>query len=255
MLSAGAKRWIFRMAVVGLSATIAVYVALFAVLAKPHAFFSHAATGGLVTFHATSPLPDSAPALGESVTRAFVASPLGLPSHDVDIWLVDEGWQVDVFFAGSARASGLTYPVASTRNVFLRHADLEANRLVRGDYVVRPPRTLSYYLIHEITHLMVAERVGRTQIVRMPRWINEGFADYVALGPAPPGLIARTLSGGALPASEFGTYAHERVCVTLALARLSDDLDRLFALRDPLPPEGGCPVSAQFGIAPVEAAS
>jgi hypothetical protein len=109
---------------------------------------------------------------------------------------VDEGWPVRLFFAGSPRASGLTYPVTSTRNVFLRHADLRQNRLRRGDILtVPPPRTLSYYLIHEITHLMVAERVGALRIVRMPRWVNEGFADYVALGPAPPQMVALAEAG------------------------------------------------------------
>jgi hypothetical protein len=177
-------RVVFRAAALGLALTLAAYGGLFAALAWPDPLFRHARGGGLVTFHATSSLPPEATTLAEKVTAAFVASPLGLPAHEVDIWLVDEGWPVRLFFAGSPRASGLTYPVTSTRNVFLRHADIEANRLRRGSMVVPPPRTLSYYLIHEITHLMVADRVGAWRIVRMPRWVNEGFADYVALGPA-----------------------------------------------------------------------
>jgi hypothetical protein len=253
MLSDRALRLLFRVGLVGFLVTLAVYAALFAVLAAPGAFFRHSGGGGLVTFHATSPLPPEAEALGEAVTAAFVASPLGLPDHAVDVWLVDEGWPVRVFFAGSPRASGLTYPVASTRNVFLRHADLPANRLRRGDMIVPPPRTLVYYLVHEITHLMVAERVGRLAIVRMPRWINEGFADYVALGPAPPGMVERVLAGEGLPATHFGTYGRERVCVTLALARLSGDLDALFAMQAEIGGAGVCPVIPQFGIAPTGA--
>ena len=112
-----------------------------------------------------------------------------------------------------------------------------------------PPRTLSYYLIHEITHLMVAEHVGAWRIVRMPRWVNEGFADYVALGPAPPQMVARLEAGAPLPAAVWGSYGRERVCVTLALARLSGDLDALFALDAALPADGGCPMVPQFGIA------
>ncbi|MCU4654417.1 hypothetical protein N8I71_16375 [Roseibacterium sp. SDUM158016] len=246
-------RLLFRIGLAGFVLTLAAYAGLVAAIAWPDPFFRHARGGGLVTFHSTSPLPAEAEGLAREVTAAFVAAPLGLPDHAVDVWLVDEGWPVLLFFAGSRRASGLTYPVASTRNVFLRHADLPRNRLVRGDLVVSPPRTLSYYLVHEITHLMVAERVGRMAVVRMPRWVNEGFADYVALGPAPPAMVALAQSGAALPAALWGTYARERVCVTLALARLSGDLDALFALGVDMGPDGACPVVPQFGIAPAGA--
>ena len=249
MFSDRMLRGLFRISVAGLSLVLAAYAGLFALLAWPDPLFSHERGGGLVTFHSTAPLPPEAVSLAEDVTAAFVASPLGLPEHDVDIWLVDEGWPVSVFFAGSPRASGLTYPVSSTRNVFLRHADIPQNRLVRGALTVPPPRTLSYYLIHEITHLMVAERVGALRIVRMPRWVNEGFADYVALGPAPPQLVSLAASGARLPASHWGTYGRERVCVTLALERLSGDLDALFALDADMSTDGACPVVPQFGIA------
>jgi hypothetical protein len=249
MFSDRALRVLFRISVAGLGLVLLAYAGLFALLAWPDPLFRHARGGGLVTFHATVQLPPEAAALAEEVTAAFLAAPLGLPTHEVDIWLVDGGWPVRLFFAGSPRASGLTYPVTSTRNVFLRHADIPANRLRRGDLVVPPPRTLSYYLIHEITHLMVAERVGPLRIVRMPRWVSEGFADYVALGPAPPEMIARAAAGAPMPAAQWGTYGRERVCVTLSLEGLSGDLDALFALDAAMGPDGACPMVPQFGIA------
>lgn len=245
-------RAVFRVALAGLLLMASVYAGLLVLLAWPEPLFRHARGGGLVTFHSTAPLPPEAVTLGETVTAAFAASPLGLPAHGVDIWLVDEGLPVRVFFAGSPRASGLTYPVMSTRNVFLRHADLPADRLRRGGLSVPPPRTLSYYLIHEITHLMVAERVGAWRIVRMPRWVNEGFADYVALGAASPEMVRIAQEGARLPARIWGTYGRERVCVTLALERLSGDLDALFALDVDLPAGHACPPAPQFGIASAE---
>lgn len=255
MLTARMVHWLLRFAVVGLTATIAAYALLFSALAWPQPFFSHQAAGGQLAFHSRAPLPPGAVDLGGRVTESLAASPLGLPQHPIDIWLVDEGWPVQVFFAGSTGAAGLTYPVISPRSVFLRHADLSTNRLVHGVHAVPPPRTLSYFLIHEITHLMVAERVGRAQTLAIPRWIHEGFADYVALGPAPPAMLAQAQSGARLPAREFGTYARERVCVTLALARLGGDLDRLLALRGALTAEALCPPSVQFGIAPLRVGS
>jgi hypothetical protein len=57
----------------------------------------NAGRSGDVSRHA--PLPPEAESMAREVTAAFVASPLGLPGHQVDIWLVDEGWQVRLFFS------------------------------------------------------------------------------------------------------------------------------------------------------------
>jgi hypothetical protein len=82
MFSDRALRVLFRISVVGLSLVLLAYAALFALLAWPDPLFRHARGGGLVTFHSTAPLPPEAVALGEEVTAAFVASPLGLPAHE-----------------------------------------------------------------------------------------------------------------------------------------------------------------------------
>ncbi|MBF9058382.1 hypothetical protein HKCCSP123_04225 [Rhodobacterales bacterium HKCCSP123] len=241
-------RWAFRLSLAGFFATLAVYAALVVFIAFPAPFFGHELRGGAITFHSETPLPPEAAGMGEEVTGLLSAAPLG-PPGPVDVWLVEDGLPLRLFFAGSRRASGLTYPVTSLENVFLRHADFASNRLVRGGQAVPPPRTLSYYLVHEITHLQLAAHVGRWRVVRMPRWINEGFADYVALGPAPPAMIARAEAGLPLPPAVFGTYARERVCVTLALTHLSGGADALFALDADLPGDRACPLLPEFGIA------
>ena len=241
-------RWAFRLSLAGFLATLVVYAGLVVSIAFPAPFFAHERSGGAITFHAEAPLPPEAARMGEEVTALLSAAPLG-PPGPVDVWLVDDGLPRRVFFAGSPRASGLTYPVTSLENVFLRHADFASNRLVRGGVAVPPPRTLSYYLVHEITHLQLAAQVGRWRVVRMPRWINEGYADYVALGPAPPGMIARAEAGLPLPREVFGSYPRERVCVTLALTHLAGGAEALFALDAGLPADRACPVLPEFGIA------
>jgi len=255
MLSPELARIFFRVGLVGFFVTLTSYVALCLALAYPGALYSHARGNAAVTFHSVAPLPPEAERVADEVMAAFVGSPLGLPSHPVDIWMVEEGWQVRLFFVGSPTAAGLTYPVISTRNVFLRYVDLERGVLSFEGMFVPPPRTLRYYLVHEITHLMLAERVGRLGIVDVPVWINEGFADYVALGPADPEMVRLAEAGQPLPRRDFGSYPHERVCVTLALERLAGDLDTLTALDVELGPNGACPLVPQFGIAPVRPAS
>ncbi len=255
MLPYRVQTWLFRLSFTGFCLTVLSYAVLCLALAFPGAAFSHQRGNDLITFHSTQPLPLEAVAMADEVTAAFEAAPLGPLRQPVDIWMVEEGWQVRLFFVGSPDASGLTYPVIAPRNVFLRYVDLPAGRLSFRGQSVPPPRTLRYYLIHEVTHLMLADYAGRLEIARIPRWVNEGFADYVAMGPAPPDMVSLAMAGHPLPRRYFGSYGLERVCVTLALERLGGDLDALIALRDDLPEEGGCPLVPQFGIAPALARS
>ena len=220
-------------------------------LANPQALFRHDRGTDMLSFHSTSPLPPEAEITAQEVMRAVAVSPLGAPTRPIRIFMVDEGWPVRLFFVGSPDASGLTYPVISTRNVFLRYVDLPAGRLSFRGHAVPPPRTLHYYLVHEVAHLVLAERVGRLRIASVPRWINEGVADYVALGPAPPVMVALAAAGHPLPQAVFGSYPLERVCVSLALDRLDGDLDVLLALDAGMAPGGSCPDMPQIGIAPV----
>lgn len=249
MLPPRLARILFRVSLTGFLLTLAAYGALFAVLAHPGALFSHARGNGLVTFHSRAPLPVEAERMADEVVAALEHAPLGPLTIPVDIWMVDEGWPVRLFFVGSPEASGLTYPVLSTRNVFLRYVDLPRGRLSFRGRSVPPPRTLRYYLVHEVTHLMLADRVGRLGIVDVPVWVNEGFADYVALGPAPPEMVALARLGHPLPRAVFGSYPLERVCVTLALRHLRGDLAALFALDTGLGSGGTCPLGDEFGIA------
>ena len=49
-----------------------------------------------------------------------------------------------------------------------------------------PPRPLAYYgaheIGHEIGHDFIAERIGAIANWRLPVWIREGLADYIAFG-------------------------------------------------------------------------
>lgn len=248
-------RLLFRFGLAGFILTLVAYLALCLILARPDVLFAHARGNGTVTFHSMHPLPPEAETMADEVMAALAHSPLGQPDQAIDIWMVEEGWPVRLFFVGSPSASGLTYPVLSTSNVFLRYVDMERGLLSFEGMYVPPPRDLRYFLVHEITHLMLTERVGRLGIVDVPIWINEGFADYVALGPASPAMLRLAEMGHPLPRSDFGSYPMERVCVTQALEHFAGDITALTALDVGLGPDGACPALAQFGIAPTRPAS
>jgi hypothetical protein len=70
-----------------------------------------------------------------------------------------------------------------TGNIFLRPAHVESNRLLNpAGKEVMGERTLAYFIAHEVTHTMLARRIGRLAYARLSRWQVEGYADYVAKG-------------------------------------------------------------------------
>lgn len=102
-------------------------------------------------------------------------------SHGVVI--ANRKWHRHLVFLWNYGAAGLNwYPI--TRNVFIRTASIAQNRVIRPQgKAVEPPRTLAYYIAHEIGHTLTAEHVGLWRYhSEVPRWMREGVADYIGLG-------------------------------------------------------------------------
>lgn len=71
-----------------------------------------------------------------------------------------------------------------SRNIYLREADIAANRLippggVLADAEVRP---LAYFIAHEAAHVIQSRTFGRLMEWRYPDWLTEGHADHVGKG-------------------------------------------------------------------------
>ena len=77
-------------------------------------------------------------------------------------------------------AAGVNY--YPLHNVFIRHSDVDGDRVFGSAGPVPPPRTLAYYAAHEIGHSLIGERIGVLANHRLPRWIREGLADYIGFG-------------------------------------------------------------------------
>ncbi len=216
-----------------------VYILL---MAAPTLAFSHSGGDERITFHSSTPIPqDTAQVAAAEAWAALQDTPFGAPDHGIDVFITNGGWRDWIYFRPAPSAGGLTYPLFSRRNVFLSGVDFEAGRLVKDDFVVPEPRDLTYYLVHEITHLRHAEVMGPIAMFYSPFWVREGVPDIAALGLAPEEMVQRGLAGEDLPRLEHGSYPHERVCVTLALRHPDMDLDRLLRLRMPMDDPRACP--------------
>ena len=174
-----------RTALFSILTFLAVGALYLVLLCHPGLFFRYTLTRGGITLYSDEPIPlRSAGQVLEIVEERLARSPLSdhQPTRNIRIYLCNHRWRF-LFFANIRhQVGGLAYPPL-TDNIFLRPVHLEANRLIGpSGQEVPGDRTLSYFLAHEITHVLVARELGAGRYLRLPAWKNEGFADRIAKG-------------------------------------------------------------------------
>lgn len=165
-------RWCNRtLTVVG-----AVYISL---LFNPQIAFSHSFTHRNYTIHSSTPLSDDCRAVLERADALLQQSDIFTRDAHHDIFLCnDSPAKFNTFFVRNGSwAYGFAHP---TGNIFIANAspthDL-AWKTVNTNIV----RSLSGLIAHEVTHTLVLDHVGFLGQRRLPKWINEGYAEYISM--------------------------------------------------------------------------
>ena len=172
---AGLRRLAFRAALVAVVA-VAGYGAL---LLHPQPLFAFSARDAAIVLHAREPLPAEVQGVLADARRRVEASPFYDPGATYDAFLCDDVRTFTAFTLWN-RGAGAVSQWDLTGNIFLRPSHVERNRLVgRSGNETPGERTLSYFIAHEVTHTMLARRIGRLRYARLQRWQVEGYADYV----------------------------------------------------------------------------
>jgi hypothetical protein len=172
---AGVRRFVFRCALVVVVA-VGGYVAL---LLHPQPLFAFSVREAAIVLHAREPLPPEAQGVLADATRRVAASPFYDPQATYDAFLCDDVRTFAAFTLWN-RGAGAVSQWDLTGNIFLRPSHVDRNRLVgRSGKETPGERTLSYFIAHEVTHTMLARRIGRLRYARLQRWQVEGYADYV----------------------------------------------------------------------------
>jgi hypothetical protein len=172
---AGVRRFVARVALVAAFAG-AGYVAL---LLHPQPLFAYSARDSTIVLHARGPLPREVTGVLADARRRVEASPFYDPQATYDAFLCDDVRTFTAFTLWN-RGAGAVSQWDLTGNIFLRPSHVDRNRLVgRSGKETPGERTLSYFIAHEVTHTMLARRIGRLRYARLQRWQVEGYADYV----------------------------------------------------------------------------
>jgi hypothetical protein len=167
------RRWLLRCGA-ALLALVALYLAT---LFYPQLFFSWARDGASIRMRSDEVIPERATeviALAESWLRR---SPLFDPTRTYPVYVCNTRWRWNYFSGFNGRSRGFQTPLG--RASFIRAARWDINHLAGPDGR-DGPRSLDVYIAHEVTHMMVADHVGLLAGRRLPVWLREGYAEYVA---------------------------------------------------------------------------
>ena len=203
------------------------------VLLFPQPLFPHHVSEGRLALYADEPFdPEAGRRLLADIEARIGASPLRPGDGVHRIFVAATPWRERLTFLWSYGAGGLNY-YPLTRNVFLRQSDVERGLLISPlGLPVPPPRTLAYFAAHEIAHSLTGEAVGPLAFWRMPKWLREGVADYIALparGDYHELARAYLVKDHDLDPVRSGLYARYRLLVTFFLERKGWAFERLLA--------------------------
>ena len=167
-------------------AGVLVLLVTYAVLASfPKPTFAYRAVYQNYHVWSDRPIPGELTAVLDDVTRRLRTSVLHERSTPVEIFFCNEPWRLWLYGRHFSTRIGGAADVWITRQVFIRASDIAQNRIHspgRGPIADAAQRPLSYFIAHEITHSDVSRSFGRTVMLRYPKWLLEGYADYVGKG-------------------------------------------------------------------------
>jgi hypothetical protein len=149
----------------------------FVTLLRPQMFFSWARDGATIHVRSDEPVPESAARIISLAEARIRQSKLFDATRTYPVYVCNARWRWNYFSGFDGRSRGFQTPLG--RAVFLRPARWDANQLAGPDGG-DGPRPLDVYIAHEVTHMMVADHVGLIGERRLPVWLREGYAEYVA---------------------------------------------------------------------------
>jgi hypothetical protein len=161
----------------GGAALVAGYLAL---VVHPQPLFAYTLQRGNIVLHARQPLPaEATPMLDDALARVS-RSPLYDAARTHHVFLCGTSALYDFFALWKYKSGAVTHDWL-WGNVFIRPTNVQRGRVIgRSGLEKGGERTLAYFVAHEVTHAMTADRIGRWRLSRLAAFQREGYPDYVA---------------------------------------------------------------------------
>jgi hypothetical protein len=208
-------------------------------MARPHLLFAYEARAGNVVLHMRSPVTADALAIAAAAQQRIGRSPLYAADDRYDVFLCDTPALFALFAPVNRNVGGIA-DVYLTRYVFLRPSRIDRDRLIGpSGREAAGDRTLTYFIGHEITHIMTARRLGSWRYAALETWQREGYADYVGKGGAFDfdGTLREFKAGAEeLDPLRSGLYLRYHLLVAQLLDHEGMTVEQLLARRRPAAP-------------------
>jgi hypothetical protein len=224
-------RRVAKRALLTLLGAAAVWLAL---ILHPQPLFAYSAQRANIVLHTRAPLPPQAGPLLDEVVRRISRSPLYDVGRTHHVFLCDTRALFGFLTVTGYRAGGVAHAELGG-NVFIRPFSIERGTVTGPSGQEKTgERTLAYFIAHEVTHAMTADRTGRWRYRKLSAFQVEGYADYVGFGR--PLDLARERQAVIEDAPEMSTrrsglYKRYELLVAYLLERRGLSVDELLAGR------------------------
>ena len=162
---------------IGLLTVGAAYLLL---LIHPQPLFAYELRRGGIVLHATRPIPDAMRSTLDRAHARLERTALYDPAFVPHVFICEPRSLFALFARNNYRVGGFADAFVGG-HVFLRESDMANDRLIGASgRPVPADRPLSYFIAHEIMHLVHRRSLGRWAYLRLPQWVDDGHADYVA---------------------------------------------------------------------------
>ena len=175
-----------RSILLGCAGLCAALVAYLLVLTFPDVAFAyhHAYRGFRIS--SDRPIDGHIDGVIDDAIRRLETSELYHPDERFNVHVCNSTWRLWLYSQKFSDRSGGEADTWLTRNIYIRPVDVARNRILPPsgvrDISDAAHRPLSYFLAHEATHILESRAFGRLMTLTHPKWMVEGYADYVGKG-------------------------------------------------------------------------
>lgn len=180
---------------------------------------------GTVVLHARQPFPPNTEALLNDVEARLQKSAFYRAEKPHHVFLCDTAALYAFFSPHHPNTGGETY-FWLNNIVFLRPADIASNRLLSPEGNPLPvPRTLVYFVTHELMHAQTNDALGLRGYLSLNRWQEDGYPDFIAnpTFDADDALSKLRAGDPSLDPAKSGLYLRYQLLVHHALKTLTPE--------------------------------
>jgi len=153
----------------------------------PQILFAHKTTHKQFTVYSDRPIDESISRVLDDAIIRLSKSEIYDSEQKFRIFFCNDIWRLMIFSLGNDNVGAIAI-ADLTKDIFIRPVNIPNNKIVPPEswqFAEIPftfnDRPLSYFIAHEATHNMESVHTGKI-LWRYPRWLIEGYADYIGKG-------------------------------------------------------------------------